>query len=308
MRSANKMSTKEMLKKLKRRMAPKRLFSGESIYQGCILVIVFLLMLLCLYPLIYVLGASLMTEAEWIMRDGLFLFPHHPTLDAYADVFREVGIYTAFGVSVARTVVGSVLSVLCCAITGYALHVKGFWGQRFLSVFLFITMVYGGGLISSYLVIDSTGLRNTFGVFIIPGLLSGWTTLLFKQNFNSTPASLSESARIDGASEPTILFQIMLPANMPTVAVMLFFAAVGHWNSWFDAQLYINSDNMSLIPFQLYLKSYFSQNANSGASAVQNLEAKKMVIAIVGILPVLLVYPFFLKYFTKGVYMGAVKE
>lgn len=280
----------------------------ETRYQVLISTIIVLLLIFCLYPLIYVFSASLMSEAEWIARDGLFLFPSKPIFDAYVDVFRQRDIYTAFGVSVARTAIGAPLNVFVCAIMGYVLYLKDFWGKRFLSVFLFVTMVYGGGMIPTYVTMGYVGLLDSFFVFIIPGMLSGWTALIFKQTFNSVPNAIVESARIDGASELRTFFQIMVPINMPTVSVMLFFSAVGQWNSWFDAFLYIESNNTSLIPLQLYLKNYFSQNTNSSVSAVQNLEAKKMVVSIVGILPVLMIYPFFLKYFTKGVYMGAVKE
>jgi putative aldouronate transport system permease protein len=285
-----------------------KLTNAETRYQMLISFIIGALLIFCLYPLIYVFSASLMSEAEWVARDGLFLFPYKPIFDAYVDVFRQRDIFNAFGVSVTRVLIGAPLNVFICAITGYVLHLKDFFGRRILAIFLFVTMVYGGGMIPTYVTISNLGLLNSFVVFVIPGMLSGWTSLIFKQTFTSVPSTIAESARIDGSSDLRIFFQIMLPVNMPTLSVMLFFSAVGQWNSWFDAFLYIDNNNTSLIPLQLYLKNYFSQNSSSAVSAVQNLEAKKMVVAIVGILPILLIYPFFLKYFTKGVYMGAVKE
>lgn len=278
---------------------------GYQIITGTILAI---LLVLCLYPLIYVLGASFMTEAEWIQREGVFLFPHKPTIEAYIEVFRQPDLYKAIGVSILRVLVGPVCATFCNMIFGYALTIRDFWGKRVLAFLVFFTMVFGGGTIPQYLIRDYTGLLNNFWVYVIPGLLSGWTALLFKQTFAGTPASLVEAAKIDGASEFDVLMKIMVPCSKATIAVMLFMAMVGAWNSWFDAFLYIDSNNTNLIPLQLYLKNYFSFNSISGTAAIMNAEAKKMVVAVVGILPIMVTYPFFLKHFTKGVYLGAVKE
>lgn len=281
---------------------------AERVYQIITGAILAILLILCLYPLIYVLGASFMTEAEWIEREGVFLLPHKPTIEAYIEVFRQPDLYKAIGVSVLRVLVGPVCATFCNMIFGYALTIRDFWGKRVLAFLVFFTMVFGGGTIPQYLIRDYTGLLNNFWVYVIPGLLSGWTALLFKQTFAGTPTSLVEAAKIDGASELDVLMKIMVPCSKATIAVMLFMAMVGAWNSWFDAFLYIDSNNTNLIPLQLYLKNYFSFNSISGTAAIMNAEAKKMVVAVVGILPIMVTYPFFLKHFTKGVYLGAVKE
>lgn len=295
---------------MKKRNIPSRIKAtkAERVYQIITGTILAILLVLCLYPLIYVLGASFMTEAEWIEREGVFLFPHKPTIEAYIEVFRQPDLYKAIGVSVLRVLVGPVCATFCNMIFGYALTIRDFWGKRVLAFLVFFTMVFGGGTIPQYLIRDYTGLLNNFWVYVIPGLLSGWTALLFKQTFAGTPASLVEAAKIDGASEFDVLMKIMVPCSKATIAVMLFMAMVGAWNSWFDAFLYIDSNNTNLIPLQLYLKNYFSFNSISGTAAIMNAEAKKMVVAVVGILPIMVTYPFFLKHFTKGVYLGAVKE
>lgn len=295
---------------MKKRNIPSRIKAtkAERVYQIITGTILAILLILCLYPLIYVLGASFMTEAEWIEREGVFLFPHKPTIEAYIEVFRQPDLYKAIGVSVLRVLVGPVCATFCNMIFGYALTIRDFWGKRVLAFLVFFTMVFGGGTIPQYLIRDYTGLLNNFWVYVIPGLLSGWTALLFKQTFAGTPASLVEAAKIDGASEFDVLMKIMVPCSKATIAVMLFMAMVGAWNSWFDAFLYIDSNNTNLIPLQLYLKNYFSFNSISGTAAIMNAEAKKMVVAVVGILPIMVTYPFFLKHFTKGVYLGAVKE
>lgn len=295
---------------MNKRKIPSRIKAtkAERVYQIITGAILAILLILCLYPLIYVLGASFMTEAEWIEREGVFLLPHKPTIEAYIEVFRQPDLYKAIGVSVLRVLVGPVCATFCNMIFGYALTIRDFWGKRVLAFLVFFTMVFGGGTIPQYLIRDYTGLLNNFWVYVIPGLLSGWTALLFKQTFAGTPTSLVEAAKIDGASELDVLMKIMVPCSKATIAVMLFMAMVGAWNSWFDAFLYIDSNNTNLIPLQLYLKNYFSFNSISGTAAIMNAEAKKMVVAVVGILPIMVTYPFFLKHFTKGVYLGAVKE
>ena len=282
-------------------------FNSERVYQIGLTIALIFLIFICIYPLIYVLSASFMSAEEWFARGGVFLIPHRPTIEAYRIVLSQTNFYKSLLVSAARSTLAPVLGTFMNAIAGYMLSRKDLVGKKFISIFLFITLIYGGGLIPSYLVIEATGLRNTFWVFIIPGILGAWGTLVFRQTFLSTPIEIEESAKLDGASELTLLFRIMLPINMPTVAVMLLFGAVGHWNAWFDAFMYIDSNNTNLIPVQLYLKNAFSSADQSTTGVLLHTETQKMVIAVIGIVPILCVYPFFQKYFTKGVYMGATK-
>ena len=204
----------------------KERWNGERFYQMFLYLIIILLSLVCLYPLIYILSASLMSVEEWQLRNGVFLFPHKPTFDAYAIVFSQEQLYMSLGVSVARTFCGSIITTVTCALTGYALSRPDFFLKKPLSVILFITMIYGGGLIPGYLVIEQMGLLNTFWVFIIPGMLSAWNALVFRQTFQGVPAEIEESAMLDGASPLRCLWSILLPMNMPTVAVILLFSAV----------------------------------------------------------------------------------
>ena len=286
----------------------KERWNGERFYQMFLYLIIILLSLVCLYPLIYILSASLMSVEEWQLRNGVFLFPHKPTFDAYAIVFSQEQLYMSLGVSVARTFCGSIITTVTCALTGYALSRPDFFLKKPLSVILFITMIYGGGLIPGYLVIEQMGLLNTFWVFIIPGMLSAWNALVFRQTFQGVPAEIEESAMLDGASPLRCLWSILLPMNMPTVAVILLFSAVGQWNSWFDASMYIESSNAALTPLQLFLQHAFAeQKPDAGQATLLHIETQRMAIAVIGILPILCLYPFFQKYFTKGVYVGAVK-
>lgn len=298
---------RNLLLRFKRFMRKER-WNAERFYQMFLYTFIALLSLLCLYPLIYIVSASLMSVEEWQARGGVFLLPHKPTFDAYAYVFAQKQLYLSLGVSVARTVCGSILSTVTCALTGYALSRHDFFLKKPLSILLFITLVYYGGLIPSYLVIEQTGLLNTFWVFIIPGMLGGWNALVFRQTFQGVPPEIEESAMLDGASPLRCLWSILLPMNMPTVAVILLFCAVGQWNAWFDASMYIESSNAALTPLQLFLQHAFAeQKPGSAQATLLNMETQRMAIAVIGILPILCLYPFFQKYFTKGVYVGAVK-
>ena len=286
----------------------RKKLNGEIIYQIIIITIISIIVFISFYPLIYIVSASLMSAEEWNQRAGLFIIPHRPSLEAYKIVLEQVNLYKAFGVSVSRAVGGAVTGVFMNAVTGYTLSRKKIFGKKVFSVFLFITMIYGGGLIPAYIIISETGLTNTFWVYLVPGLLDAWTALVFRQNFLNTPSEIEESARVDGANELQIMFKIMFPINMPTISVMLLFAAVAHWNAWFDSMMYIDTNNSNLIPLQLYLKNAFS-SANGGTTGlVIHAETQKMVVAVIGIIPILCVYPFFQKYFTKGIYSGSVKS
>mgnify|MGYP000000549999 CR=1 FL=1 len=301
------MEKENFARRFKKFMCKER-WNSERYYQMFLYFIIILLSVICLYPLIYIVSASLMSVEEWQLRNGVFLFPHKPTLDAYIVVFSQQQLYLSLWVSVARTVCGSVLSTATCMLVGYALSRSDFFLKRPLSVILFITMIYGGGLIPGYLVIEQMGLLNTFWVFIIPGMLSAWNALVFRQAFQGVPPEIEESAMLDGATPLRCLWSILLPLNMPTVAVILLFCAVGQWNSWFDASMYIESSNAALTPLQLFLQHAFAeQKPDAGQATLLNIETQRMAIAVIGILPILCVYPFFQKYFTKGVYVGAVK-
>lgn len=277
---------------------------AEKIYSWIINVIVFLIALISLYPLIYIISASLMTQQEWMDTGGVFLFPHHPTIAAYRGILANKQLYQALGISVARSLSGSALHVFFSCLAGYAISRTDFVHRKGLLLFLVITMIYSGGLIPSFLIMDATGMIDNFLMYIIPGILGAYTALVFKQTFENTPKEIEEAALVDGVGQWRLLWLIMFPINIPTVMVLLLFSIVGQWNSWFDAYMYI-IENDALIPLQLFLKNSFA--INDGGIILVAPEAIKMATAVVGILPILLVYPFLQKYFTKGVYTGAVK-
>lgn len=278
---------------------------SEKIYKVFIYSVVSVVMVISAYPLFYIIGASLMTQSEWAATNGVFFFPKNPTLMAYEALLRQPALYSALRISVLRAVIGSVTSVFFCLIAGYTVSRKDLFGKKFILLFIVITMIYGGGLIPTYMVMDMTGLVDTFWVFIIPGVIGGWTVLVFKQTFENMPSEIEEAALIDGSGYWKMLWRIHLPINIPTLLVLLLFGMVGQWNSWFDALIYI-IEKHELTPLQLYLMNALTVN-DPGLLSFVSSEAVNMATAVIGIVPIMCVYPFIQKHFTKGVYTGAVK-
>ncbi|MDD4200990.1 MAG: carbohydrate ABC transporter permease [Eubacteriales bacterium] len=292
---------------------------SEILYQIFIVTIVAIICITCIYPLIYVTGLSLTTNQE--LKDSIgkvFLFPLKPVFTAYrAILFGQSIFLNALFISVSRTLVGTVTSLICTVMVGYTLSRKYLPGRKFFIIANLVTILFSGGLIPTYLVIRDLGLYNRFLVFIIPGLVQGWNCLVFQQFFQNIPQDIEEAATIDGASEFNLMSKVIVPMSTPVMAAIGLFTAVGHWNSWFDAAIYIRTANLQ--PLQLVL-----QNIMTNPSAVSDMSMQagldqlgdtsissmslKMAVAVIGTVPILCVYPFLQKYFISGVYSGAVKE
>jgi putative aldouronate transport system permease protein len=195
---------------------------------------------------------------------------------------------------------------------GYVLSRKGLPFKTAILVMTLITILFSGGLIPTFLVVNAVGIYDTLWAMIIPGLVDSWSVLIFRQFFMNTPESIEESARIDGAGEIKIMWVIIVPLSKAVIAALTLFMAVGHWNSWFDAAVFLQ--NADLKPFQLLMRNLFVTTnlaIEMGAFALMNRvspHSTRMAITVVGTIPILCIYPFLQKYFTKGVYMGAVKE
>jgi putative aldouronate transport system permease protein len=294
-----------------------KLSTEDRIYQTLIYVVVTLLLLAAVFPLFYVVSTSFVSEKEWFDSGGRIIIPSKPTLAAYRNLFRESTMFVrAFMVSIARTLLGTSLTIFFSMCLGYVLSRKKLPFKKPLLIMTLITILFGGGLIPTFLVVNSVKILDTIWAMVIPGLVDSWAVLIFRQFFMNTPESIEESARIDGAGEISIMWVIVVPLSLAVIAALTLFTAVGHWNSWFDAAIYIKS--AALKPFQLLMRDLFintNMNVNfQGASRNVDLNAtispysQRMAITVVGTIPILCIYPFLQKYFIKGVYMGAVKE
>ena len=287
---------------------------GEKIFEAVCITLAALLALMCLYPLLYTLGVSLCSEAEWTSKNGLLiLFPTRPTFIAYRKIFG-VGSYVlkALGMSFLRTAVGTVTSVAVNALVGYVLSRRDFPGKNKYIYLLLFTIFFSGGLIPNYLVIKELYLLNNFWSMILPNIVSAWNILFFKQFFTGLPKEIEEAAIVDGTGEIKLFLKIVLPLSTPVVASIGLFTMVTHWNNWFDVMIYIDQAHSALWTLQYYIMINFnnlSQIDSSiiiGTGGVSQL-TQRMALTIVGFLPILCIYPFFQKFFKDGVFLGAVK-
>ena len=266
--------------------------------------------LLCLFPFIHVIAQSLSSQRAIVSGEVLF-FPIETTFLAYKEVLMDQHFLRAFFISVARTVVGTFINVFLTCLMAYPLSKTYIKGRGVILFAVVFTMLFSGGMIPTYLVVRETGLLNTFWAYIIPTAISAFNLIIVKNFFQSVPQELEESAKIDGASNVGILFRIVIPLSMPVIATIALFHAVFHWNSFFDAVLYIN--DRSLYPLQVYLRELiqFDQSEiNLRDNFEQQLlanESLKAAALISSTLPILIVYPFLQKYFVKGVMLGSVK-
>jgi putative aldouronate transport system permease protein len=262
-------------------------------------------------PFLIVVRDSFMTNHD-IMYHGNRLFPTEIVFDSYKYLIMDNSFFTnALLVSVYITVLGTFLQVFVTAMMAYSLSKKVLPYRTTITFIVFFTMLFGGGLIPSYLLVISLGLYNTLWALILPTLVSPWLMFLMRNFFNQIPPSLEESATIDGASPFTILLKIVIPISMPSIASISLFYAVGNWNSWFAAIIYIS--NRGKWPVQVVLREIVNTMALSeldqGDAAVMQISQESIRAAAImtATLPIMCVYPYLQKYFVKGMTVGSIK-
>jgi len=268
-----------------------------------------------LYPLIYVTSASLSNPVD-VLNGNMKLLPIDLTLEGYRRVFRNSAILIGYKNTILYTVVGTIVNVAVTVATAYPLSRKDFVGRNLFTILFTFTMFFGGGLIPTYLVIRSLGLINNFWVMILPGTISVFNVIIARTFFKSAiPAELQEAAMIDGCSNIGIPVRIVIPLSKPILAVLALFYAVAHWNAFFNALIYLN--DRERFPLQLIIREILLQNqmintmTQTGDSDTMEMElwseSIKYSIMIVASLPVLVIYPFFQRFFVKGIMIGAIK-
>ena len=266
---------------------------------------------ICLYPLINTLAVSLSSKAA--SESGVVtIFPVDFQLDVYSFLVEKPEFLRAFWVSVKRVVLAVAIQLTTTILTAYPMSksVDRFPHKNKFMWMYVVTMLFGGGLIPTYLVVNATGIMNTMLAFILPGALPVYNMILLQNYFKSLPEELYDSARIDGAGEWLTLFRIFLPLSKPMLATITLYIMVGHWNSWFDGMLYMN--RAEKYPLQTYLRSIVI-NLDSAQitdlNQVMSISAQnnKSAQIIAAMIPILCVYPFIQKYFVKGTILGAVK-
>ncbi|MFE6736502.1 carbohydrate ABC transporter permease [Microbacterium sp. NPDC057650] len=260
------------------------------------------------YPFLTVIGTSLATQQEIAANNGFVLIPQHPTLDAYKTILSGGIVTDALVRSIGITLVGTALSVALTVMMAYGLSRKGVMGGNFFLMTALLTMLFTPGIIPTFLVVKELGLLNTYAALILPTALSAFNLVIVRSFFKGIPSELVEAARLDGAGDLRILWHVMLPLSKAVIAVVGLFYAVGYWNAFFNAMLYVNNDKW---PLAMVLRQYVLLGSSLDQSAVGEIaaptQAIQMAVVVISLVPILLVYPFLQKYFTKGVLTGAVK-
>jgi len=281
------------------------------LFDAFIFLFMLLVVAICLYPLLYVFSMSI-SDPLAAARKEVWLFPKGFSLKSYQIIFENQQVWRSYYNTIFYTVFGTLINVVMTIMLAYPLSRKTFFLRNPISMMVTFTMFFGGGMIPSFILINNLGLYNTRWAILIPGAISAYNMIIAKTFFQSIPESLIESARLDGANDLRVLFSIVFPLSMPIISVLILYYAVGHWNSYFSALLYLN--DAALQPLQLYLRRILIENTGelSGDMAIsvdKSLAAMqlKYSIIIVSTLPILCIYPFLQKYFVQGVMIGAIK-
>ena len=286
---------------------------AERIGNGVFYILLVLLCIVTLYPFYYVLCYSVSEGAEAAAK-VVTVYPRGFTMDNYDAVFRDKNLGSAFIVSVLRTVIGTVGTLIVTSIAAYALSRKNLPGKKWIMWFFMITMYFNAGTLPNFVVMSKLGLLDNFAVYILPMLFSTYYMIIIKSFFEQIPTALIESAVLDGASEFVIFTRIVLPTSTAVIATIALFAGVAQWNAYFDGILYVSNEKLQPLQTLMYkiLKSEqafsLSQIANAAEGATRiTAEGVKMSMLIISTVPILCVYPFLQKYFVKGLMLGAVK-
>jgi ABC-type glycerol-3-phosphate transport system permease component len=278
---------------------------AKAIVLGMILVAV-------LYPFLSVISTSLASQQDVDLGGGLVLLPLHPSFDAYASIFQGGVITHAIVVSISITTLGTLLSMVVTTGLAYGLS-RPVIGRKPLLLLALLSLLFQPGIIPSYLVVKQLGLLNTYASLVVPVALNGFNLVVMRQFFLEIPHELIDSARIDGAGELRILWQIVLPLSGAVLAVVALLYAVFYWNAFFQALLYLQDSAM--WPLQLVLRQYVIQGSplpgvtaySAPGGSPPPTQSIQMAVVVVATLPILIVYPFLQRYFTKGVLTGAIK-
>ncbi|KLU58171.1 sugar ABC transporter permease [Paenibacillus sp. VT-400] len=289
---------------------------GDSIFSITNGIFMLLVMVVTLYPFLNTIAVSFNNGLDTI-RGGIYLWPREWTLQNYVSVFQNPNLTQAAFVSVARTVVGTVVQLFCTAMLAYVLSRKEYMFNKLVTTLFVMTMYFSGGLIPGYMLIKQVGLLNSFWVYIIPGLIGVFNMIVIRTYIQGLSEGLIESAKMDGAGDFRIFMRIVLPLSKPVLATVALFIAVGQWNSWFDSMLYTAGNrNLTTLQYELMklLSSATSQGGTVNVDSFKNVTnmvtpvSIRAAITVVTAMPIVLLYPFLQKYFVTGLTIGGVKE
>lgn len=292
-----------------------RLATEDRVFGIVTYVLATIFMVLCAYPLIYVVSASI-SNPELIVSGKIILFPKEIHFRAYQAVFKSGDILLGYRNTVFYAVVGTVINIVMTTAGSYVLSRQDLYGRTVITFLISFTMFFSGGMIPTYITIKNLGMINTVWAMLLPGAISATNLLIMRNYFqHSVPQEIIEAAYVDGCSNVGTLCRIVLPVSGSIIAVMVIFYFVGHWNAYFSAMIYLN--DKKLYPLQVFLREILIQNQlgdMSGGSDTVNqaemtllYESLKFAVITVATLPILCVYPFLQRYFVKGVMVGSIK-
>ncbi|EOS54633.1 carbohydrate ABC transporter permease [Paenibacillus barengoltzii] len=286
--------------------------TGDRIFLGFIYVILTLLVIIVLYPLIYIISSSISSPAA-VTSGRVWLWPVDLSFRGFEELFRRSEVITGYLNSIFYTTAGTLISVTLTIMIAYPLSRRSFFGRNALMMFITFTMIFSGGLIPTYMVVKGLDLIDTRWALLIPNAIWVWQVIIARSFFQtSIPEELLEASEIDGCSDLRFIWSVVLPLSKPIIAVLVLMYAVGQWNAYFDALIYLKSAD--LFPLQLILRSIIIQN-NSGSNmdAIAMVEKQQLAellkysLIVVATLPVLIIYPFVQRYFVQGMLVGSVK-
>ena len=286
----------------------------DWIMDTVIMIFCILILFVTVYPFYYVLIISF-NEGVDASKGGIYWIPRTFTLSNYSSFFTDIKWVRALGLTVVRTVTGTVITVLFTTLVSYAMSFRGLIGKKYYMIFIIICMYFSGGIIPYYMVLRTLKLVDTFWVYVVPGALNLFYITIGRAFFEDIPDSLRESAKLDGASELKVFSRIIMPISKPFMATLALFVGVGHWNNWYDSTFFVKTKTLRTLPYLMMEvinqnNTTASQNVNaalhqSGNTTSLSVQTSAMVITVV---PIIMIYPFLQKYFVTGMMVGAVKE
>ncbi|MDE6814595.1 MAG: carbohydrate ABC transporter permease [Lachnospiraceae bacterium] len=268
---------------------------------------------ICVYPLWYIFINSF--SSPQAINRGVYFIPREFTLEAYKQMIDIPGLTSSIGIAFARTIIGTLLTLICCSFTAYLLSDRDLPKRKLIYRFFILTMYINAGFIPYYLTISAIGLKNNFLVYVLPAAVQAYFIILIKTYIESIPAELVESAEMDGAGLIKIYYRIILPLSKPILACIVVFAAVNQWNAWADDMYFMQgrkANGLHCLQYLLYTKLQSNVvNSTAGAAAGANMTVSsnslRMAMSFVTVIPILCVYPYMQRFFTKGIMLGAVK-
>lgn len=309
-----------MPKKEREAHSKVRLSAKDYLFHIINILVFALITLVCIYPFYY-LFINTISNNDLSSNGEIIFIPKGFHIENYIQILKLNGLITAAGISIARTVLGTALTVLASSFLGFMFTQPRLWGRKIWYRYIVITMYFNAGLIPLYMTMKSLHLVNNFWVYIVPLIVQPFFIILVKTYLESLPSSLQEAAEIDGAGILRIFFKVIFPLSMPILATIAVFSAVSQWNSFQDTLIYITDQKLFSLQYVLYqyinqansLAQLIKSSTGMSTAAMQSLATQqtptsvRMTVSIIVVLPILLVYPFFQRFFTKGIMIGAVK-